>query len=487
MVFGFDFFARRPPPTTPSPPVDPSTSPRVSFISPHPAPSPPTSTSPSPPPLTDEPTPAPLIALLTTIPSPTLKQYILSTLSTPTPSAQITALTTFFSALTPPPELHCVRCHKSYYDVENGDRSCLIPHDDESALVERVKGAYETLWGCCGRTVEGDGDMGPPDGWCYEGKHTTDPKRARFRADSTPSDDKLSTCVQKRCFASPAISTTRSRRKRTLSTLSLDKSKDKVRDEEEMSVGTSSSRGKRRKTSISATAKRKGKAKSKEFIDSDDEMDVDVDADIPAQTPPSPPLSTTRKPPSSSTASSRSSRKSPARSVGRKATPKSPLSTVLAEQKKTAIFVSSPAPSTPIPIPTATGSGSAPRRSASLTRSGTVPVVEIISRPGSPLAKLSAQGDTVYVTPSPLKPPSTSTSTSVPKPKMKSMKSKSKSSLAASPQTGGLKKKSSSASIKRVVGDEDVFGKSDKEERGRVKRLVDVIDSSVDGERKGAR
>jgi hypothetical protein len=28
------------------------------------------------------------------------------------------------------------------------------------------------LWGCCGKTVEGDGDMGPPDGWCYEGMHT---------------------------------------------------------------------------------------------------------------------------------------------------------------------------------------------------------------------------------------------------------------------------------------------------------------------------
>jgi len=75
-----------------------------------------------------------------------------------------------------------VRCHKSFFEVENTDRSCLVPHDDDSAEVERISlskakdlnlaSEYETLWGCCGRTVEGDGDMGPPDGWCYEGKHT---------------------------------------------------------------------------------------------------------------------------------------------------------------------------------------------------------------------------------------------------------------------------------------------------------------------------
>lgn len=41
--------------------------------------------------------------------------------------------------------------------------------------------------------------MGPPDGWCYEGRHTTDTKRARFRADSTIHDDKLMTCVAAGC------------------------------------------------------------------------------------------------------------------------------------------------------------------------------------------------------------------------------------------------------------------------------------------------
>ena len=31
---------------------------------------------------------------------------------------------------------------------------------------------YETLWQRCRKTVEGEGDQGPPDGWCYGGEHT---------------------------------------------------------------------------------------------------------------------------------------------------------------------------------------------------------------------------------------------------------------------------------------------------------------------------
>lgn len=116
--------------------------------------------------------------LVSSVPAKTLHAYTLAHIRQAPPSS-LAALTAFYSALQPPPRLHCVRCHAGYVDIENDDRSCLIPHDDESALVERVgrsarrDGAeYETLWQCCGKTVEGDGDQGPPDGWCYEGKHT---------------------------------------------------------------------------------------------------------------------------------------------------------------------------------------------------------------------------------------------------------------------------------------------------------------------------
>ena len=130
--------------------------------------------------------PSALYSLIRSVPPQILHAYSLDRLEPnipepPSPTT-LTKVTSFFSTLVPPPRLHCVRCHKSYFDVENTDRSCLVHHDDDSAEVERISlsrakdlgfsSEYETLWGCCGRTVEGDGDMGPPDGWCYEGKHT---------------------------------------------------------------------------------------------------------------------------------------------------------------------------------------------------------------------------------------------------------------------------------------------------------------------------
>jgi len=142
-----------------------------------------------------------LYRLIASVPAKTLHQYALSKLRVATnpstssafehhlPHATLAAVADFFVDLHPPPRLHCVRCHKEYVEVENDDRSCTVAHDDESTLVERVgRGAgrvrggeggseYETLWQCCEKTVEGAGDQGPPDGWCYEGKHTVNQTR----------------------------------------------------------------------------------------------------------------------------------------------------------------------------------------------------------------------------------------------------------------------------------------------------------------------
>lgn len=139
--------------------------------------------------------------LITSVPAKTLHQYTLNRLreatnpSTPSApehhlsQASFTAIADFFVGLHPPPKCHCVRCHEEYFEIENDDRSCTVPHDDNSTFVECVgrgvkKGCgrmdeseYKTLWQCCGKTVEGDGGQGPPDGWCYEGKHTVNQTR----------------------------------------------------------------------------------------------------------------------------------------------------------------------------------------------------------------------------------------------------------------------------------------------------------------------
>jgi hypothetical protein len=122
------------------------------------------------------PTPEALHTLVTSIPAKTVHAYLLDNIPAAPPDT-LAALASFFATLSPPPLLHCVRCHEDYTDIENGDRSCRVPHDDESAEVgwaghKRGDSDYETYYGCCGKTVEGDGDLGPPDGWCYEGMHT---------------------------------------------------------------------------------------------------------------------------------------------------------------------------------------------------------------------------------------------------------------------------------------------------------------------------
>ncbi|KAI5117561.1 hypothetical protein M0805_004474 [Coniferiporia weirii] len=184
--------------------------------------------------------PAELLVLIKKIPPKTLHNYVVAHI--PDASVQETALLCeFFSTLAPPPKLHCVRCHKDFVEVENTDRSCHVPHDDESAEVEYVgnskskvpgivKTTYETLWNCCNRVVEGDGDQGPPDGWCFEGFHTTDIKRARFRADSTPQDDKLLLCARLRCFNSGVAGERHGRSQRAAARKSLKEKSDEEED-----------------------------------------------------------------------------------------------------------------------------------------------------------------------------------------------------------------------------------------------------------------
>ncbi|CCL98263.1 uncharacterized protein FIBRA_00257 [Fibroporia radiculosa] len=219
---------------------------------------------------------------ISSIPAKVVHSYIIS--QVPRASEDIlSALANFFSELSPPPRLHCVRCHKDYTEVDNDDRSCLVPHDDESAEVERVgrnanRGGrsagdpgttYETIWGCCGKVTEGNGDQGPPDGWCYEGKHTTDTKRARFRADSTPQNDKLISCLRLNCHGIrdqlPRASLRK--RRRSVNLKEPDTDEDASKGDPDSGVDEI----------VGRIPKNKGKGKEKAKSVDDEQMDVDQD------------------------------------------------------------------------------------------------------------------------------------------------------------------------------------------------------------------
>ncbi|EED77772.1 predicted protein [Postia placenta Mad-698-R] len=236
-----------------------------------------------------EPTVSSLVNHITAIPAKTLHEYTLAHIPL-VPEPLLPALAEFFAKAAPPPKLHCVRCHKDYVDVENDDRSCLVPHDDESAEVERVgRGAksgrsagdpgttYETIWGCCGKVTEGDGDQGPPDGWCYEGKHTTDIKRARFRADSTPQRDKLTSCLRLNCHGIRDQLPRSSLRKRRRSLNLKEPETEEDGSEGEEDSGIDEIVGK-------ATSNGKGKARGKGKTRSEDsQMDVDREQESASQ------------------------------------------------------------------------------------------------------------------------------------------------------------------------------------------------------------
>ena len=123
-------------------------------------------------------TPEALHSLITSIPAKTIHAYLLDKIPAAPPDT-FASIASFFATLSPPPLLHCVRCHEDYVDIENGDRSCRVPHNESSYEIEWVgysrgysDSEYDTQYDCCGKTVEGEGDDGPPDSWCYEGMHT---------------------------------------------------------------------------------------------------------------------------------------------------------------------------------------------------------------------------------------------------------------------------------------------------------------------------
>ncbi|KAG8717488.1 hypothetical protein FRC08_007343 [Ceratobasidium sp. 394] len=80
------------------------------------------------------------------------------------------------------PELHCVRCHESYLDSDNGPYECQIPHSDTQGVAQD---SYNEFWAgfeCCGK------DFSKRDKVCITDEHTTNEDDVVYYGD-TPVDE----------------------------------------------------------------------------------------------------------------------------------------------------------------------------------------------------------------------------------------------------------------------------------------------------------
>ncbi|KAG9121001.1 hypothetical protein FRC07_003230 [Ceratobasidium sp. 392] len=66
------------------------------------------------------------------------------------------------------PKLHCVRCHESYLESENGRDACQIPHSDAEGVAQDK---WDELWAgfeCCGKDFDEENLI------CIYDRHATD-------------------------------------------------------------------------------------------------------------------------------------------------------------------------------------------------------------------------------------------------------------------------------------------------------------------------
>ncbi|KAF6746192.1 hypothetical protein DFP72DRAFT_923382 [Ephemerocybe angulata] len=216
-------------------------------------------------------------------------------------------LTDFFRTLVPPPTPLRALPQSLLRPRKHRHTSCRVPHDDDSALVERVgvssssadAATYQTLWGCCGGVVEGDGDQGPPDGWCYEGMHTIDTRRARDEERPVRAKRKRAVTLKSEEDARSVASSRRATRK--------------GEDEE---APKKKRRASRKPAEVDddeqEVPKRKRRAARKPI--SPEEVHDDDDMDVEPQSPPATPRRSSRPP--KSTAKARSQSRKPASKLG---------------------------------------------------------------------------------------------------------------------------------------------------------------------------
>jgi len=107
-------------------------------------------------------------------------------------------------------KLHCVRCHKSFFEHANNPKACRIPHDGraDGERTEIGDDAVTMTEYCCG--ISYDMDDGPPSEDCVVTEHTTVPEEVDYydeeEDDDEGSNQLVVTCATKGCKKRKATS-----------------------------------------------------------------------------------------------------------------------------------------------------------------------------------------------------------------------------------------------------------------------------------------
>ena len=101
------------------------------------------------------------------------------------------------SAVADQTKRHCVRCHRSYHEKQNGLEACVILHCRPEMKEHIGPGKkVEYLYACCGlrAVVAVSGKMYP----CFKGRHTTLPENVKYGLN-------VWTCERMKCAPIPLV------------------------------------------------------------------------------------------------------------------------------------------------------------------------------------------------------------------------------------------------------------------------------------------
>jgi hypothetical protein len=99
-------------------------------------------------------------------------------------------------------KLHCVRCHKSFFEHANNPKSCRIPHDGraDGERTETGDDAVTMTESCC--DISYDMEDGPPTKYCIVAEHTIVPEDVVYydeEEDDGEGNQLVVTCATKGC------------------------------------------------------------------------------------------------------------------------------------------------------------------------------------------------------------------------------------------------------------------------------------------------